>query len=85
MNRENSLETIASVIAFDSRDWSADFQSALIYGIVFGWEPEAVDEIQKKFRWSDDFVQQLTKLREDYQQRMESKKGESENATQTRI
>lgn len=84
MNKQNSLETIASVIAFDSRDWSADFQLALIYGIVFGWEPEAIQELQEKFRWSDDFVQQIAKLRRDYQQRME-RKGESENATQTGV
>jgi hypothetical protein len=77
VNNLNSLEAIACVMAFDSRDWSEDFRLAWIYGIVFGWG-DAIEEVQEKFEWSDQTIQQLVRLREDFQQRMQIEKGELE-------
>lgn len=66
----NSLESISTIIAFDSRDGGEDSRLAWIYGIIFGWG-DATEEIQAKFNWNDHQVEQLKQFREDFQQRME--------------
>lgn len=65
----NSLEAIATCIAFDSRDWSLAKRDAWIYGIVLGWG-EALPEIQAKHELSDEMIVKMEGLRIDYQNRM---------------
>lgn len=70
-NITNPLEYIEYVIAFDVRDWSEDKRLATIYAIVFGWGKEngifdAWSEVQKRFGWSDEGVERLKKLHEEW-------------------
>lgn len=61
--------SLESVVAFDPRDWSLDKRDAWIYGIVFGWESEELDEdpmgdVAKRHGWDDAAVQRLRELHE---------------------
>ncbi len=53
------LESIEMTIAFDVRDWSEDRRSAWIYGIVFGWGDESIEELKAKFNWSVEDIERL--------------------------
>lgn len=82
---ENSLEAIATTIAFSSRDWSTSFDLAMIYGIVFGWG-DAIEDVRDRYKWNDMFVEQLANLREDYKKRMVvALEGGKEDASQIRL
>ena len=50
---QNCLESIECAIAFDVRDWGNDRRSAWIYGIVFGWDEESLDEFSKQYGWDN--------------------------------
>ena len=56
------LQAIYDAIAEDDRDWSEDERSAVIYGIVCGWN-ELLPEVAVKYDWSDEKVVRLTYLR----------------------
>jgi hypothetical protein len=67
---ENPFISISNAISFDVRDWSGDKRLAWIYGIACGWDDEdgdeenkAMAEIQAKFKWDDDTVARLRRLR----------------------
>lgn len=70
-NITNPLEYIECVIAFDSRDWAEDKRLVTIYAIVFGWSDEdsiydSWSNVQKRFGWSDEGVERLKKLHEEW-------------------
>ena len=68
---ENPFTSIGDTIAFDVRDWSEEGGLAWIYGIACGWDVErlneedsgAMAEVQAKFKWSNDTVERLRRLR----------------------
>lgn len=68
---ENPFTSIGDTIAFDVRDWSQDKRMAWIYGIACGWDVErhnevdtdVMAELQAKFKWSDETVARLRRLR----------------------
>lgn len=59
-------ESLDCNIYFDSRDWSINRQDAWIYGIVVGWDREAIDELKQLHHWTDDAVACLAELRKQY-------------------
>jgi hypothetical protein len=77
---ENPLTSIGNAIAFDVRDWGEDKRSAWIYGIACGWDDEdggdegAMAEIQAKFRWNDEAVARLRRLRKKFKELEEAQK-----------
>jgi hypothetical protein len=70
----NPLESLHNTIVFGARDWSACKRDAWIYGIVVGWgnvvtgeyNNGVIEELQNRFRWTDEDVERLKKLHEIY-------------------
>ena len=62
----NSLEVLASLMAFSSNDWSRNRSDALIYGIVVGWDEASGRELKKRFGID---TGDLALLHEDFQRR----------------
>ncbi len=61
---ECPIENIDLSLAYDARDWSANTLDAWIYGIVVGWDDEAIEELKLKFEWEDETVTRLKALHE---------------------
>lgn len=62
-DEENPLQSLATVVAFSSRDWSANHRDAWIYAIVSGWDDEALAEVAAKHDWDAATVARLCRLR----------------------
>ncbi|UTC28317.1 hypothetical protein GURKE_02860 [Brevundimonas phage vB_BpoS-Gurke] len=65
---ENPFEAIAAAIAFSPHDWSQHHRLAWIYGIVHGWEGEALDEMRKDHGWDAATVARLQRLHARYRE-----------------
>ena len=63
---DNPFESIRATMSFSSRDWSANHRDAWLWGIVFGWDGDAMPEMVDKHGWNDHTVQRLKKLRQRY-------------------
>ena len=61
-NIECPLESIDCTLAFASKDWAVDKNDAWIYGIVVGWDDEALLELKEKFGWTNSTVDRLKAL-----------------------
>lgn len=59
-----AIDSAQSAIAFSPHDWGADKRLAWVYGILVGWDDEALAEMQKKFRWTDESVERLKSYHE---------------------
>lgn len=55
----NPLEYMEAIIALDVKDYSEYNRDAIIWAIMIGWEDEGYAELQKKFGWADEFVENL--------------------------
>lgn len=62
----NSLEVLASLMAFSSHDWGRNRSDALLYGIVVGWDQASGLELKERFNLDLGYV---ALLHEDYQRR----------------
>ena len=60
--------SIESCIAFSSRDWSLHHRDAWLYGIIFGYGPEALIEMRMKHGWDDGTIARLEVLRRQYKE-----------------
>lgn len=56
------IESIDSVLAFATKDWSLDKNDAWIYGIVAGWDDDSLNELRVKFGWTRETVEELKRL-----------------------
>lgn len=65
---ENWRDSIESCMTFSSRDWSLNHRDAWIYGILFGYRPEALAEIKERHNWDDKTVARLLKLHRQYKE-----------------
>lgn len=65
-DKYNPLESIATAIAFSPRDWSSHHRDAWIYGIVWGWDKESLEELKNKHKWRDGTVARLKFLHDKY-------------------
>lgn len=66
-NINNPFEALERTIAFDVSDWGADRRKAWIYGIVLGWDDEeCFKEFKYNLGWSDENIEILKTLRENY-------------------
>lgn len=70
MTSTNSLNSLASVMAFSSRDWSQDRESVWLYGIMVGWDNDSHEEIKKKYRFTDFQINLMDTLHADFVARM---------------
>lgn len=60
---ENPLRSVATVIATSSKDWSLHPGDAWIWGIVNGWNREALAEVSARHRWTAEDLDRLERLR----------------------
>ena len=81
----NPLEYIECIIAFDVRDWSEDRRLAAIYAIVFGWGSDKDNDpfdywskVKGKFGWSDEGVERLKKLHEEWERLRKEERNEAD-------
>lgn len=67
---DNPLEFLSDLLAFSSRDWGAERDSAELWAVIHGWDDEHGDggpesawaELTERFRWDDAKVQRLRHL-----------------------
>jgi hypothetical protein len=59
---ENFLESLYDCIVFSARDWALDDRDAWIYGIVVGWEGEALAEVARNHSWDELDIKRLQRL-----------------------
>jgi hypothetical protein len=55
-------ESLARAIAFDSADWSQNKRMAWIYGVVLGWNSDAMAEVAALHNWNADTVARIRRL-----------------------
>jgi hypothetical protein len=55
-------DSLESVLAFSSKDWSVSADDAWIYGIVLGWNEECLLEMSSLHGWSPETITKLKKL-----------------------
>lgn len=58
------IESMRCCLAFSPRDFSTNGRDAWIYGILLGWDDEALAELKAKFHWDDEQVDRLKTLHE---------------------
>lgn len=64
----NPLTSLEVTIPFWVGDWSEDNRLAWVYGIVCGWDDEAMDEVAYLHDWSKETVERLNLLHNRYKQ-----------------
>lgn len=60
--KEDNKNLVYNSIIFPPKDWSLTKHDAYIYGIIVGWDDNAIEELKQKFSWSDKEVQELKDL-----------------------
>lgn len=66
MSIENPLESIKQAIVFSSKDYSACKRDAWLYGIVIGWDEDAMLNVAERHKWTPETVARLKRLHEAY-------------------
>lgn len=67
MSATDPFESLKTAISCHSRDWSTHARDAWIYGIVLGWDDEAIAELRARHGWDDDAVTRLRQLHETFE------------------
>ena len=60
------LASICSPMVFASKDWSEEKVDSWIYGVAVGWEDESLAELKQKFNWSDEIIDRLKTLHNNF-------------------
>lgn len=73
----NPLKALSDLLAFSSRDWGEERDTAWLYGIVCGWDGDegdesAMPEVAAKFGWADDRIARLRALHRNFEALAES-------------
>jgi hypothetical protein len=55
-------ESLRGCIAFSPKDWSIEMRDAWMYGIVMGWDGEALTEVAAKHGWPDGALARLRRI-----------------------
>jgi len=64
--RENPFDSLLSTITGDVADWAQNRRMAWIYGIICGWDDEAMEELAQDFNWPEHEKQRLGRLHEKF-------------------
>lgn len=60
---KEALHSLYDTMVFDPRGWANSGKgNAWIYGLVVGWDDDAMAEVAAKFRWDDATVARLRRL-----------------------
>lgn len=65
---ENPLRSLGACMAFSPCDWSTHHRTAWMYGIIHGWDGEALEEMIQKHGWDEETVERLKRLHAKYLQ-----------------
>lgn len=58
------LKALGDTLAFAVDDWGDTRAKAWVYGIVLGWDDEALKELAPSCRWTEEQVDRLRSLHE---------------------
>jgi len=61
---EDPHESLRTALAFSVDDWGATRAMAWVWGIVEGWDDEAMAELAAEFRWDAATTARLNRLHE---------------------
>jgi len=64
--QENPLGALGDALAFAADDWADTRAKAWVWGIVLGWDDEAMAELAADFHWDDATVARLRRLHEGF-------------------
>lgn len=62
--QEDPRESLRDTLAFSVDDWGATRAMAWVWGIVHGWDPEAMEELAERFGWDPATTARLDRLHE---------------------
>jgi hypothetical protein len=65
---ENIFDSLENCVAFHCQEWGSEKRNAWIFGIVCGWDEEAMIIIADKHRWKPHDVERLKRLRAQFEQ-----------------
>lgn len=58
----NPFVSMGNVLAFDARDWASNRGDAWLWGIIFGWSKESLQELGERHRWDERQIKRLRLL-----------------------
>jgi hypothetical protein len=58
-----AVTSICNMMRVDSRDWAADRRDVYLWGVLIGWDDEALEEIAAKHRWNEHRVKYVREMR----------------------
>lgn len=61
---QNPLKALDLTLAFSVDDWAATRAMAWVWGIVCGWDDDAMAELAQTFRWDEATTARLNRLHE---------------------
>ena len=60
--QENPIEALRVTLSFSVDDWGSSRAMAWVWGIVNGWDDEAMDELAREFGWDKATTDRLNRL-----------------------
>jgi hypothetical protein len=64
---EDPRKSLGNTLAFSVDDWGSSRAMAWVWGIVCGWDAEAMAELAVQFRWDADTTARLDRLHEAFE------------------
>lgn len=58
----NPLESLHETLALDTQSWSSDDARAWVYGVIVGWDADALKAISARYEWTPEDVARLGTL-----------------------
>lgn len=58
-----AVQNYMRVAVDDRRDWTADRHDAYLYGVLAGWDDEALQEVAAKHRWNEHRIAYVRQMR----------------------
>ncbi|MGA5670037.1 hypothetical protein ACPCTG_31720 [Streptomyces pseudogriseolus] len=58
-----AVTAVCNMMRVDSRDWAADRGDAYLWGVLVGWDDDALKEIAVKHRWNEHRVKYVREMR----------------------
>lgn len=62
-NFADAINSAGNMMSRHSRDWGEDHRDAWVYGIIVGWDSEALKEVAARHSWTPETVSSLRMLR----------------------
>ena len=58
-----ALSSLSRTVAFHARDWGQHRGDAWLYGVLVGWEDDALPKLAQQHGWSEEYVERLRRYR----------------------